>query len=144
MVHYYLWHKVEKIMKIGLVASAFDLLHPGHIMLLKDARAQCAHLIAALHTDPCIERPMKNKPSQSILERYIQLEGCRYVDEIIPYDTEKDLLNLLTIKGITTIFLGSEYKGTEYTGKSLGIEACFHPRTHDYSSSELRERINNL
>ena len=128
--------------RIGIVASAFDLLHPGHVTILKDARSRCDYLIAALHTDPCIERPMKNKPIQSTLERYIQLEGCRYVDEIIPYDTENDLLNLLTIKGITTIFLGSEYKNTEYTGKSLGIEACFHSRTHDYSSSELRKRIN--
>ena len=142
VVHYYIWHKVEKIMKIGLVASAFDLLHPGHIMLLKDARAQCAHLIAALHTDPCIERPMKNKPSQSILERYIQLDGCKYVDEIIPYETESDLLNILTLKDVDIICLGSEYKGTEFTGKDLGIQAHFHQRNHNYSSSELRERIN--
>ena len=129
-------------MKIGLVASAFDLLHPGHIMLLRDARAQCDHLIAALHTDPSIERPMKNKPIQSTLERYIQLDGCKYVDEIIPYETESDLLNILTFKNVDFMCLGSEYKDTEWTGKDLQIRTHFHQRNHNYSSSELRERIN--
>ena len=143
MVHSYLWIKMEKTIKIGLVASAFDLLHPGHITLLKDAHNHCDYLIAALHTDPRIERPTKNKPLQSTLERYIQLEGCRYVDDIVPYDTEQDLLNLLIIKNVNIIFLGLEYQDTEYTGKSLDIEVGFHPRTHTYSSSELRERINN-
>ena len=143
VVHYYLWYKMEKIMKIGLVASAFDLLHPGHIMLLRDARAQCDHLIAALHTDPSIERPMKNKPIQSTLERYIQLDGCKYVDEIIPYETESDLLNILTFKNVDFMCLGSEYKDTEWTGKDLQIRTHFHQRNHNYSSSELRERINN-
>jgi len=133
---------MEKIMKIGLVASAFDLLHPGHIMLLRDARAQCDHLIAALHTDPSIERPMKNKPIQSTLERYIQLDGCKYVDEIIPYETESDLLKILTFKNVDFTCLGSEYNDTEWTGKDLGIQAHFHQRNHNYSSSELRERIN--
>jgi glycerol-3-phosphate cytidylyltransferase len=129
-------------MKIGLVASAFDLLHPGHIMLLRDARAQCDHLIVALHTDPSIERPMKNKPIQSTLERYIQLDGCKYVDEIIPYETESDLLNILTFKNVDFICLGSEYKDTEWTGKDLQIRTHFHQRNHNYSSSELRKRIN--
>jgi glycerol-3-phosphate cytidylyltransferase len=142
VVHYYLWNKMDKTLKTGLVASAFDLLHPGHIMLLSDARSRCDHLIAALHTDPTIERSFKNRPVQSTLERYIQLDGCKYVDEIIPYDTEKDLENLLTFKNVDIIYLGSEYIDTEYTGKSLGVQAYFHSRDHDYSSSEFRERIN--
>ena len=130
--------------RIGIVTSAFDLLHPGHVLLLRDARSRCDYLIAALHTDPHIERPAKNKPLQSILERYIQLDGCKYVDEIIPYDTETDLLNLLIIKNVDIIFLGSEYKETEWTGKDLGIPVYFHTRNHNYSSSELRKRINTL
>jgi len=83
---------------IGITFSAFDLLHAGHMEMLKEARSQCDYLIAGLHTNPQIERPNKNKPVQSTLERYIQLKGCKYVDEIIPYDTEDDLLNILKIK----------------------------------------------
>jgi len=143
VVYNHFWIKMENPLKIGLIASAFDLLHPGHVLILKDARSRCDHLIAALHTDPSIERTSKNRPLQSTLERYTQLEACKYVDEIIPYDTELDLYNILATRNISIRFLGSEYQDTEYTGKVLNIETYFHNRAHTYSSSELRERINN-
>lgn len=132
-------------MKIGLVASAFDLLHPGHLILLKDAKSRCDHLIAALHTDPTIERPqVKWKPVQTTFERYTQLEACKYVDEIIPYDTERDLEAILMTRGIDIMILGSEYQYTEHTGYKLDyIEKYYHARDHDFSSTELKKRINN-
>jgi len=129
--------------RIGLVASAFDLLHPGHIMILKDARSRCDFLIAALHTDPTIERPTKNKPVQSVAERYIQLDGCKYVDEIIPYDTEQDLKSIMIYHNVDITVLGHEYEYVDYTGQDLGVEACFHKRIHNYSSTELRTRLLN-
>lgn len=134
--------EIQLTTRIGLVASAFDLLHAGHVLLLQDARQQCDHLIAALHTDPTIERPhTKFKPTQSTLERFIQLHGCRYVDQIIPYDTEEDLRNIMLIYNVTDLFLGSEYAKTQYTGHDLKLNAHFHPRTHTYSSTALRKKI---
>ena len=133
-----------RLKRIGIVSSAFDLLHAGHVLLLKEARENCDYLIAALHTDPTIERPnTKDRPTQSTLERFLQLQGCKYVDEIVPYDTEEDLKNLMLIKNVTHIFLGSEYENTPYTGHDLYLNVTFHPRKHTYSSTRLRKKLKN-
>jgi len=128
-------------MKIGFTASPFDLLHAGHILMLKEAREQCDYLIVALLVDPTTDRPEKNKPIQDITERYIQLQGCKYVDEIIPYDSEAGLVRLLTAIHPDVRILGEEYEGTEFTGKNLGIPLYYNRRQHDWSSSELRKRL---
>jgi glycerol-3-phosphate cytidylyltransferase len=129
----------------GFVCSAFDLFHAGHVALLKECKQHCDYLICGLHTDPNYNRPHKNKPVQSIYERYIQLSGCRYVDQIIPYDTENDLLNILSIEKIDKRFLGTDYFNQSFTGKELcsrlNIEIIYIKRLHSYSSSELRKRI---
>ena len=130
-------------MIIGFVASSFDLLHAGHVLMLAEARSQCDYLIVGLHTDPTIDRPSKNKPIQSTFERQVQLKGCKFVDEIIPYDTEEDLYNLLTTHKIDIRFLGSDYSDkTGFTGSNLNIPIKYIKRNHSYSSSELRKRIN--
>jgi len=128
-------------MKRGFCASAFDLLHTGHVVMLEDAKQQCEWLIVGLQTDPTIDRPDKNKPVQSILERWIQLRGCKYVDEIIPYATEKDLLNLLLILKPDVRILGDEYRDKDFTGIDLDIPLYFHQRDHNFSSTELRNRL---
>jgi len=125
----------------GFTASSFDLLHAGHIAMLEEARSKCDYLIVGLHTDPTIDRPQKNKPVQTTFERYIQLRGCRFVDEIIPYDTEEDLVNLLKVIKPDLRILGEEYKDKEYTGKNLQIRVYYNKREHNFSSSELRERL---
>ena len=132
--------------KIGIVFSAFDLLHAGHVAMLAEAKNHCDYLIAALQTDPTIDRPdTKNKPVQSIVERQIQLNAVRYVDEIVVYQTEKDLEDLLLILPVDMRILGVEYAGTEFTGKNIcnsrGIELIFNRRDHSFSSSSLRKRI---
>ena len=128
--------------KIGITASAFDLLHAGHISMLEQAKSKCTYLIAAIQTDPSIDRPNKNKPIQSIVERVIQLRAVRFVDEIIPYTTEADLENLLKLLPIDIRIIGEEYKQKDFTGKLYciqnGIEIFYNPRTHNFSSSELR------
>lgn len=129
-------------MKKGFTCSAFDLLHSGHITMLKEAKEHCDYLIVGLHTNPQIDRPKKHKPVQSILERYIQLTGCKYVDEIIPYDTEEDLYNLLQILQPDIRIIGEEYKDKEFTGKSLPIEIYYNKRRHRYSSTLLRQKLN--
>lgn len=126
--------------RTGFTCSAFDLLHAGHIVMLEEAKTQCDYLIVGLHTNPQIDRPEKNKPIQSTLERFIQLKGCRFVDEIIPYDTEEDLLNLLKIIQPDVRILGQEYENKDFTGKSLNIPIYYNKRQHSYSSSELRKR----
>lgn len=128
-------------MKIGFTCSAFDLLHAGHVSMLEEAKNQCGYLVVGLHTDPTIDRPEKNRPVQSTLERYLQLKACKYVDEIIPYDTEHDLLNLLKVLKPDVRILGAEYKEKMFTGRELDIPLYFNSRDHDYSSSGLRERI---
>jgi glycerol-3-phosphate cytidylyltransferase len=130
-----------QIKKTGIVASAFDLFHAGHILMLKEARTQCNYLIAALQTDPTIDRPSKNKPIQSVFERFVQLEACKYVDEIVVYDTEKDLVDLLKSYPINVRILGEEYRGTQFTGHELGIDCYFNTRRHSFSTTELRNRI---
>lgn len=128
-------------MKVGFTCSCFDLFHAGHVMMLKEAKTQCDYLIVGLQTDPTLDRPQKNKPVQSILERYIQLEACKYVDQIIPYATEKDLLDLLTSYPIDVRIIGEEYKNQRFTGYDLPMAVYFNSRQHSFSSTELRSRI---
>lgn len=130
-------------MKIGFTCSCFDLFHAGHVMMLREAKEQCDYLIVGLQTDPTIDRPQKNKPIQSITERYIQLDGCKYVDEIVLYATEKDLIDVLKSYAIDVRILGQEYITKDFTGKELDMEYYFNRRDHGFSTSELRERIKN-
>ncbi|MFV8335308.1 adenylyltransferase/cytidyltransferase family protein [Flavobacterium sp. RSP29] len=132
-------------MKVGITFSAFDLLHAGHIKMLEEAKGQCDYLIAGLQTDPTIDRPEKNRPTQSVVERYIQLKGCKYVDEIIPYATEQDLEDILRSFKIDVRIVGDEYKDKNFTGRSYcqekGIALFFNIRDHRFSSSSLRKEV---
>jgi glycerol-3-phosphate cytidylyltransferase len=128
-------------MKIGFTASCFDLFHAGHVMMLKEAKEQCDYLIIGLQTDPTIDRPTKNKPVQSILERFIQVEGCKYVDQIVPYSTEEDLINLLTSYPIDVRIIGEEYRDKQFTGHNLPIAVYFNRRQHNFSTTDLRQRV---
>ena len=126
---------------VGFTCSCFDLLHAGHIIMLQYAKARCDKLIVGLQTDPTIDRPMKNKPIQSLDERRIQLEAVKYVDEIFTYDTEEELYKkLLDIKPDVRI-LGSDYIGKSFTGDDLDIKIYYHDRNHNYSTTNLREKI---
>jgi glycerol-3-phosphate cytidylyltransferase len=128
--------------RVGIVASCFDLFHAGHVLMLMEAKENCDRLVVALQSDPTIDRPEKNKPVQALSERYIQVEACKYVDQIIPYDTEADLLNLLTGYDWDVRFLGDDYfHRTDYTGYGLDLQVKFLSRKHNYSSSGLRDRI---
>ncbi len=127
--------------KIGFVCSAFDLLHAGHILMLKDCRSRCDRLIVGLQINPNVDRKWKNKPIQSLEERKIQLEAVKYVDEIILYKTEEDLRNLLGHLMPDVRFLGNDYIGKRFTGDQLEMKYEFLDRSHGYSSSELRKRI---
>lgn len=132
--------------RVGFTCSTFDLLHAGHITMLKEASKQCDWLICGLQTDPTIDRPnSKNKPIQSLVERYIQLEAVKYVDEIVVYQTEKDLEDLLLTLDIDVRIVGEEYKNVNFTGQDIckqrGIELYFNKREHSFSTTELRERI---
>ncbi len=129
----------------GITASTFDLLHAGHILMLKEAKEQCDYLICALHVDPSIERESKNKPIQSLYERYVHLKAVSYVDDIIPYETEKELETILQTENIDLRIIGEDYKGKNFTGFHLceknKMGLYFNKRTHNYSSTELRNRI---
>ena len=136
----------EQGKKIGITFSAWDMFHAGHVAMLAEAKNHCDYLIAGLQTDPTIDRPdTKNKPVQSIVERQIQLAACRYVDEVVVYQTEQDLVDLLLILPIDIRVLGVEYEQSEYTGKregyTRGIECIFNRRDHSFSSSGLRSRV---
>lgn len=120
--------------------SAFDLLHSGHIAMLEEARNQCDYLIVGLHTDPSVERDFKNKPVQTSFERFIQLKGCKFVDEIIPYDTEEDVINMLQVVQPDVRFIGEEYRGKNYTGNDLPIKMIYTTRRHNFSTTNLRKR----
>ena len=138
----------EEGKKIGIVFSAFDLLHAGHVAMLSEAKNHCDYLIAALQTDPTIDRPStKNKPVQSIVERQIQLSACRYVDEVVVYQTEQDVIDLLLILPVDVRILGVEYENKDFTGKKecwdREIELVFNGRDHSFSSSSLRKRVAN-
>ena len=135
-------------MKVGLTASTFDLLHAGHIEMLREAKSQCDYLICALQIDPSVDRPNKNKPAQTIVERYTQLQAVRFVDEIIPYLHEKDLEDILNMRTINVRILGEEYRDKEFTGRDIckkrDIELYFNKRDHRFSSSDLRKRIGEM
>jgi glycerol-3-phosphate cytidylyltransferase len=137
------------LMKIGFNCSSFDLFHAGHVTMLKMEKEMCDYLKVALQVDPTIDRPgIKNKPVQSIYERYVQLQGCKYVDEILVYQTEQDLLNLIQTQTIHIRFLSEEYLNRDFTGKQYclnnGIDLHYHKRQHQYSSSDLRKRVYQL
>ena len=127
-------------MKVGFTCSTFDLFHAGHVSMLEEAKKQCDHLIVGIQTDPTIDRPEKNKPIQSLIERQIQVRGCKFVDETIVYETEADLILLLQTLPIDVRILGSEYKDKQYTGKGI-VTAYYNKREHSFSSSELRSRL---
>ena len=127
-------------MKIGFTCSCFDLLHAGHIAMLGEAKTVCDYLIVGLQTDPSID-DRKPSPVQTTYERYTQLEGCKYVDKIIPYDTEADLLNLLLTLDIDVRIIGEEYIGKQFTGYDLDMEIYYNKRDHSWSSSSLKRRI---
>ncbi len=132
-------------MKIGFTCSTFDLLHAGHIQMLRDAKEQCDYLICGLQIDPSLDRPEKNSPVQTIVERHTQLSAIKYVDEIIPYQTETDLEDILNMLHIDVRILGEEYKNGKFTGRAIcakrGIELFFNKREHRFSSSDLRNRV---
>jgi glycerol-3-phosphate cytidylyltransferase len=133
-------------MKVGITFSAFDLLHAGHIGMLREAAENCDYLIVGLQTDPTIDRPdTKNKPVQTLVERYAQLNALKFIDEIVPYQTEQDLLDILELFQIDVRFLGEEYKEGEFSGKDIcrkrGIQLHFNKRDHRFSTSDLRKRV---
>jgi glycerol-3-phosphate cytidylyltransferase len=130
-------------MKIGFTCSCFDLFHAGHIMMLKEARSKCDYLIVGLQTDPTIDRPQKNKPVQSVFERFVQVEACKYVDQVVPYATEKDLMDILQSYPIDVRIIGDEYITKDFTGKNLPIEIYYNTRNHSFSTTELRGRVLN-
>lgn len=145
-----IFNKVKELkakgLKIGITFSTFDLLHAGHIAMLAEVKNHCDYLIAAVQTDPTIDRPdTKNKPVQTIVERQIQVSACRFVDEIVVYQTEKDLEDILLTLPIDVRILGVEYKDKEFTGKNIceqrGIEIVYNGRDHSFSSSSLRKRV---
>jgi glycerol-3-phosphate cytidylyltransferase len=145
-----IFNKIKQLkqdgLKIGITFSTFDLLHAGHIAMLAEAKNHCDYLIAALQTDPTIDRPdTKNPPVQTIVERQIQLSANRNVDEVVIYQTEKDLEDLLLILPVDVRILGVEYKDKEFTGKDIclkrGIEIVYNGRDHSFSSSSLRKRV---
>ena len=132
-------------MKTGITASTFDLLHSGHIAMLREAKSQCDYLICALQVDPSRDRSEKNAPTQSLVERQAQLSAVKYVDEIMVYESEADLEDLLAMCQIDIKIMGEEYRDIDFTGKDIckkrGIELYFNKRDHRFSSSELRHRI---
>lgn len=136
---------MEHTTRVGITASTFDLLHAGHIAMLREAKTQCDYLICALQVDPSVDRAEKNMPVQTLVERFIQLQAVSYVDEIIPYETEKDLEDILGLYPITVRILGEEYKDKDFTGREIckkrGIQLYFNKRDHRFSTSDLRMRV---
>ena len=127
---------------VGFTCSSFDLLHAGHIIMLKDAKEQCDYLVVGLQTNPTLDRPdTKNKPIQTFKERLIQLEAVKYVDEIIKYSTEDELYKLIKNINPNIRILGSDYKKKSFTGDDLDIKIYYHNRNHSYSSTNLRKKI---
>lgn len=145
-----IFNKIKELKKegkrVGITFSTFDLLHAGHIAMLSEAKNHCDYLIAGLQTDPTIDRPdTKNKPIQSVVERQIQLAACRYVDEVVVYQTEQDLVDLLLILPVDVRILGVEYQDKNFTGKEecqrRNIGIIYNGRDHSFSSSSLRKRV---
>ena len=133
-------------MKVGITFSTFDLLHAGHVAMLREAKSKCDYLIVGLQSDPTIDRPdTKNKPIQTMFERYLQLKAVEYVNEVVPYQTEKDVIDILQTLPIDVRILGKEYKEKDFTGKDIcnqrGIELYFNTRDHRFSTTDLRKRV---
>lgn len=132
-------------MKIGITCSSFDLFHAGHVKMLEEAKQHCDYLIVALQTDPTIDRPEKNKPIQSVVERWVQVNACKWVDEIVPYTTEQDLKDIFMSFNLDCRIIGDEYEDRDFTAKDIclkrEIEIIYNSRDHNWSSSELRKRI---
>lgn len=132
---------------VGITFSTFDLLHAGHVSMLREAKTQCDYLICGLQVDPSIDRAEKNSPVQTLVERWTQLQGVKYVDEIIPYQTETDVEDILKLFSIDLRIIGEEYKDGKFTGRATcaarGIELYFNKRDHRFSSSDLRKRVYN-
>ncbi len=129
-------------MKKGITFGAFDLFHAGHVMMLEEAKTVCDHLIVCIQSDPSLDRKEKNKPVQSIVEREIQVYGCRYTDEVIIYDTEAEVLEILDTVDWDVRILGEEYRNKDFTGREQTLNKChFNKRPHNFSSSELRKRV---
>ena len=135
-------------MKVGITCSTFDLLHAGHILMLEECKTHCNYLICAIQVDPSLDRPEKNKPSQSLVERFIQLKAVKWVDEIIPYSTESELEEIFSALSIHVRIIGEDYLGKDFTAKEIcnqrGIDIVYNKRQHKFSSSELRTRITNI
>jgi len=140
-IRYWRWQRKENNIKIGWCCSSFDLLHAGHALMLRDCRKQCDVLLVGLQTDPTIDRPEKNKPIQSFEERKIVLADNRCVEDVIEYQTECDLAQILGLLLPDVRILGSDWKGKEFTGIDLPIQIYWHERNHNWSTSELRKRI---
>jgi len=132
-------------MKVGITFSSFDLFHAGHVKMLEDAKRECDYLICGLQTDPTLDRPEKNRPIQSVVERYIQLNGCKYVDEVVPYATEQDLEDVLRSYKVDVRIIGDEYASKQFTGRDYcektGIKLFYNKREHRFSSSSLRKEV---
>ena len=128
-------------MIVGFTCGTFDLVHAGHVLMLKEASEVCDFLIVGLHIDPSEEREWKNKPVQSLDERRIQLESIKYVDEIQLYETEEDLKQLLHEIRPNVRVLGTDYVGRVATGQEYSDRVYYHDRNHGWSTSELRNRI---
>jgi len=126
---------------VGFTCGAMDLLHAGHVLMLKECKSQCDHLIVGLQTDPTIDRPDKNKPIETLEERKIRLEGCKYVDEVMIYNTEADLYELLKKLKPDVRFVGADHENKPFTGDDLPIKVIFNSRDHHFSSTSLKERI---
>ena len=130
---------------VGITFSTFDFFHAGHVKMLEEAKTVCDYLIVGLQLDSSLDRPEKNKPVQSVIERYIQVSSCKYVDEVVPYVTEKDLDEILRSFKIDVRIIGEEYQDKDFTGKAYceqkGIAMYYNSRDHDYSSSEIRKRV---
>ena len=135
-------------MKVGFTCSTFDLLHAGHVAMLREAKEQCDYLMVGLQVDPSRDRPNKNAPVQTLVERYTQLQAVRYVDEIVVYENERDLEDILEMMHIDVRILGEEYREHDFTGKDIckkrGIQLYFNKREHRFSSSDLRRRVASL
>jgi len=136
--------KTKNSSRVGITCSTFDLFHAGHVKMLEDAKTQCDYLIVALQVDPTLDRPEKNKPIQSVVERYIQVMACEHVDEIVPYVTEQDLEDIFASFDLDVRIIGVEYANKEFTGKEMcatrNIDIYYNSRDHRFSSSDLRQR----
>jgi glycerol-3-phosphate cytidylyltransferase len=127
--------------RVGFTCGAFDVLHAGHFLMLEEAKKQCEYLIVGLQSDPTIDRPEKNKPVQTVEERKIQLEACKFIDEVVVYNTEMELVKLLNQIKPDIRIIGEDWKNKNFTGIEIGIPIHYNERKHDYSSSNLRKRI---